>query len=233
MNLQRKLEILKTLAGKGLGFPADRVYLDDKTLLATNRWQVLAFQLSDEDLAALDLSAFSTLDAGAEEYQKQRKTKANSEKAGAPSSIRRWLTLASATHAVDFMALRDFLRADEYLKCPHCSGSGQRPIEEIDLIEFDDPFDKLRVAIFDNAPMQVRLLLGLLAYLPAGETVQLSTWVEGGHMRSGKVDGSILRLIGDGWTLIQMSVAQVEGFEVEVFPLRAAAWPATPSANKS
>lgn len=219
MDLQRKFEILKSLPGKDLGFPADRVYLDDNTLLATNGWQVLAFELSQEELRAPELLELSTLDNGAEEYRKQRKAKANSEKTGAPSLIRRWLTLAAATHVVDLMSLRDFLRADEYLKCPHCSGSGQRPIEEIDLIEFDDPFDKLRVAVFDNAPMQVRLLLRLLAYLPASETVQLSTWVEGGHMRSGKIDGSILRIIGDGWTLIQMSVGRVEGFEVEVFPL--------------
>lgn len=219
MNVARKLEILKTLAGKGLGFPADQVYLDDKTLLATNGWQVLAFQLSDEDMWALELSAFSTLDKGAEEYQKRQKAKANSEKPKAPDSIRKWLSLAAATQVVDFTRLRDFLHADEYLRCPHCSGSGQRPIEEVDLIEFEDPFDKLRVAVFDGARMQVRLLLGVLSYLPAGETVQLSTWVESGHIRSGKAEGPILRIIGDGWTLIQMSVTEVEGFEVQVFPL--------------
>lgn len=227
MEIDRKLEILHTMAGKGLGFPADRVYLDDKTLLATNGWQVLAFQLSENDIAALDLSAFRTLDQGAEEYRKQRKAKANSEKAGAPSQIRKWLTMAAATQAVSFKALRDFLRADDYLRCPHCSGTGQRPVEQIDLIEFEDPFDKLRVAVFDGARMQVRLLLEVLAYMPASDTVQLSTWVESGHIRSGKAEGSILRLIGDGWTLIQMSVSEVEGFEVEVFPLDKTAEAAT------
>jgi hypothetical protein len=211
MDLKNKLEILDAVSGNA-NFPANRTYRDGAMLIATNGWQLLAFHISVEEAATEDFEAISTLDAGAKASKKD-----SAEKSVA--AIRGWLAQEkTSAHRVKGSALRDFLRADHYLRCPVCAGSGRRPLDEPDYeeSEFSDPFSMPRLASILGAIYNANMLVSTLAYLDVPETVLLETWPEPSN---GQSDAVLLRIVGDGWTLIQMNMRELKKENPEVFPL--------------
>jgi hypothetical protein len=211
MNLESKLEILDAISGNA-NFPANRTYREGATLIATNGWQLLAFQVSVEDATTEDFAAISTLEAGAKASKK-----VSAEKSVA--AIRGWLAQEKTNaRRVKGSALRDFLRADHYLRCPVCAGSGRRPLDEpnYEELEIDDPFSMPRLASILGATYNANMLVSTLAYLDVPETVLLETWPA---PSDGQGDGVLLRIVGDGWTLIQMNMRELKKENPEVFPL--------------
>jgi hypothetical protein len=211
MNLESKLEILDAISGNA-NFPANQTHRDGAMLLATNGYQLLAFHLSAEESATEEFATIPTLEAGAKA----------SKKVSAETSvalIRGWLTDEKTNgRKVKGSALRDFLRADDYLRCPVCAGSGRRPVDEPDYeeLEIGDPFSMPRLASILGAIYNANMLVSTMAYLDVPETVLLETWAE---PNKGQGDGVLLRIAGDGWTLIQMNMREMKQQDPEVFPL--------------
>lgn len=211
MNLESKIDILDAIAGNA-DFPANRTYRDGATLIATNGWKLLAFHVSAEESATEEFAAISTLDAGAKSSKKD-----SAEKSVA--AIRGWLAQEKTSgHRVKGSALREFLSADHYLQCPVCAGSGRRPLDGPDYeeLEIGDPFSMPRLASILAATYNANMLVSTLAYLDVPETVLLQTWAE---PSKGQSDGVLLRIVGDGWTLIQMNMRELKKQDPEVFPL--------------
>jgi hypothetical protein len=210
MHLERKLDILNSIVGEK-SFPANRVYREGDVLLATTGWQLLAFQLPEGE----QCDGLWPLDEGLKEYQEYAKSD-RGEKSVA--LIRQWLNGAGDGQAVKSSALLDFLRAKDFLRCPYCKGCGQRPASEPDMeeFEFEDEFNAVRLIQIDGQVFDGTMLVSTLAYLPTGETLALSTHP---NPVSGHPDGVLLRIVGDGWTLVQMNMAKRESDAPDAFPL--------------
>lgn len=211
MDFESKLEILDAIGGNA-SFPANRTHRDGATLIATNGYLLLAFHASVEEAATAEFAAIPTLDAGAEASKKDSAGKT-------VALIRGWLTQEKTNgRNVKSSALREFLRADDYLRCPACAGCGRRPVVGPDYEElgFDDAFSTLRLASILGATYNANMLVSTLAYLDMPETVVLETMAAPG---TGQAGGVLLRIVGDGWTVMQMNVREMKQEDPEVFPL--------------
>lgn len=222
MNLTRKLEILNTLADADRGFPVNRVYRDGNLALATSGYQLLVFLLSNEERESpefIDLPALEDIAKAQKDAYRKKLNRKSAER------VRKWLAQeATNGKTMDSMALYQFLRVEKYLHCPYCSGSGVRPVAEPDMgfdgVVIKDEFDKPRPILVFGAPYNATMLVSMLAYLPASETVGLSTWAEPRERQS---DLSILRITGDGWVIVQAALHGVEAADAEAFPLETVA----------
>lgn len=206
MKLERKIEILKGRTSDNRYF-FTQVWRDGANLISTNGWQVLAFHLSEAELAAPEIAKLRTLDEAAESEAKIAK---KAVRAKTPEKIRKWLDRDAETVIVDAIKLRRFLRAYDYLRCPCCDGEGIRPA-----VNRDDPFEESRSVKIVGVLINANLLVEALAYLPGGDELSLSAWIE--KRMGGDLDGRILRIKGEGWTLIQMHILDSEESKAEVF----------------
>jgi hypothetical protein len=153
MKLQRKLDILNAMAGDMPRFPVDRVYRDGNRILASNGWQIVAFDLDEQEAATSEVANLDTLDAGA------TSSRATKESPKTAARIREWLSEPKDAVAIDSASLWAFLKVGDYRKCVCCGGSGERP-PDFDPAELSgDPFERSRPVLIADVCVNANLLV--------------------------------------------------------------------------
>ena len=204
MTLKRKLELLNAMVGETPRFPVNSIYRDGNRILATNGWQVLAFDLDIVQEAPYVPDEIPTLDAGAAKAPEKRRI--------TPQFMRDWLS-DRETQNISGPALLKFLKAKAYLKCFCCGGTGKRPVEDIEPMELVDPFENLRPIQILEVIINANLLISVLAYLDMPDELRVAKCAQ---QKDGEAQ-EMLVFYGDGWRMCQMSLRGIRPEDIEIF----------------
>lgn len=183
-----QIRLLESIVDDGQRPPGGRVWQLDQYAIATDGHCLLALEGGMLEKASLEDAPDGVT---------------------AAEAIRSWLSMQTALGLhVSMSCLLEWLRAEAFLRCPCCDGSGRRDIgvtEKFVEGEWMDAFKDARPEIANGfilgTPVWRDLMVETLAYLPMGGDVELSLLPE---MPGQK--GRMVRIVGNGWRYVQMSL---------------------------
>jgi hypothetical protein len=201
MKHEEKIALLKTICDEDNLPICDQIYrigtdAGQPYIFATDRHRLLAFE-ADSVIDAIVPSIDGVVARGQL----------------LPSSldgIKKWLEHREGMHTASFLELLKWCDAVAFEICPCCNGSGTRPVDyyrryiaddnfaHADFRRADDTFKRDGAIL--GVPLDLRMLLKTIAYLPAQELIQIAP------VSNLTKTGAPMLFVGDGWRYVQMSL---------------------------